>query len=53
MGERDQLDTSGIERGEDEDPGWPIGFLAFVGLAALYLIIRFVQLGVRLFDWLT
>lgn len=38
--------------GTDEDPGWPVGFLVMVGLAALYLVIRFVQLGLRFVDWL-
>ena len=37
---------------EDEDPGWPVGFLILTGLAALYLLVRFVQLGARFLEWL-
>ncbi len=37
----------------EEDPGWPVGFLLFVGLAALYLVVRFVQLGARFIEWLS
>ncbi|HEX9643664.1 MAG TPA: hypothetical protein VGC11_06680 [Acidimicrobiia bacterium] len=38
---------------EDEaDPGWPIGFMIFAGLAALYLGWRAVQLTGRLITWL-
>lgn len=41
------------ERPDEEDPGWPIGFLVFVGLGAFYLIVRFVQLGFRFFEWIS
>lgn len=47
----DDAPVDSVENPED-DPGWPIGFLLFVGLGALYLIVRFVQLGVRFFEWL-
>ena len=36
----------------EEDPGWPIGFLVISGLAAVYLIVRFAQLGTRFFEWI-
>ncbi len=35
----------------EEDEGWPVGFLVVVGLAAFYLLVRFIQLGARLLDW--
>ena len=38
---------------QEEDPGWPVGFLLFSGLVAVYLIVRFVQLCARFFDWLS
>jgi hypothetical protein len=37
---------------EGEYPGWPVGFMIFVGLAALYLGWRAVQLTGRLITWL-
>lgn len=36
-----------------EDPGWPVGFLVVSALAGLYLVVRLVQLVVRLFEWLS
>jgi hypothetical protein len=36
----------------EEDPGWPIGFMIFVGLAALYLGWRLIQLVGWLLGWL-
>ncbi|GBE25433.1 hypothetical protein BMS3Bbin02_01718 [bacterium BMS3Bbin02] len=30
------------------DAPWPVGFLLFVGAVALYLVIRFVDLGIKL-----
>lgn len=48
--------VNGAPLGEDVDPPeeleWPIGFMVVVGLAALYLIWRLVQLVGRLFDFL-
>lgn len=29
------------------DEPWPIGFLMFAGLVALYLVLRFVDLGIK------
>jgi hypothetical protein len=36
----------------EEDPGWPVGFMIFVALAALYLGWRLVQLVARGLGWL-
>jgi hypothetical protein len=36
----------------DEELKWPVGFLIMVGLAALYLVVRLVQLGARAVDWI-
>ncbi|NOX23758.1 MAG: hypothetical protein GXP36_11810 [Actinobacteria bacterium] len=30
------------------DAPWPVGFLLFVGAVALYLVLRFVDLGIKL-----
>ncbi|MCH7669358.1 MAG: hypothetical protein IIC71_09215 [Acidobacteria bacterium] len=43
------------EQANDEENGhvdpadepWPIGFLMFTGLVALYLVLRFVDLGIK------
>lgn len=38
------------EDGADVDPAdepWPIGFLMFTGLVALYLVLRFADLGIK------
>lgn len=34
----------------EEDPGWPWSFLLLVAAGALYLIFRFVELGIKLFS---
>ncbi len=41
---------SGSETQETDpaDAPWPVGFLLFVGAVALYLLIRFVDLGIKL-----
>jgi hypothetical protein len=39
-------------RTTEEPLKWPVGFIVMVSLAALYLIVRFAQLGGRLIDWL-
>ncbi len=36
----------------EEDLKWPIGFIAMVIAAALYLGLRLVQLAGRAIDWL-
>lgn len=41
---------AGEEESRDVDPAdepWPIGFLMFTGLVALYLVLRFVDLGIK------
>ena len=35
---------------EDVDPGWPWSFLLLVAAGALYLIFRFVEMGIELFN---
>ena len=40
------------ESGSDEDLKWPVGFLVMVGLAALYLVVRLVQMAGWAVDWL-
>jgi hypothetical protein len=35
---------------EEIDPGWPWSFLLLVAAGALYLIFRFVELGLELFN---
>ncbi|HSJ71598.1 MAG TPA: hypothetical protein VLA29_08150 [Acidimicrobiia bacterium] len=34
----------------DVDPGWPWSFLLLVAAGALYLIFRFIELGIELFN---
>jgi hypothetical protein len=34
----------------DSDPGWPWSFLLLVAAGALYLIFRFIELGIELFN---
>ena len=36
---------------DDDDPGWPIGFMVIVGLAALYLGWRLVQFLGDVLGW--
>ena len=39
------------DRPDDEvDPGWPWSFLLLVAAGAIYLIFRFIELGLQLFD---
>ena len=52
MSDIDRDPALSIAGDADEDPGWPIGFMAFVGLAGLYLVWRFVQVVLRLVEWL-
>jgi hypothetical protein len=47
----DNVPEHSVEMPDEEDPGWPVGFMVMTGLAALYLVVRFVQLGVRFFQW--
>ncbi len=42
----DERDTSA----EDVDPGWPWSFLLLVAAGAIYLIFRFIELGIKLFS---
>ena len=35
---------------DDVDPGWPWSFLLLVAAGAIYLIVRFVELGLDLFN---
>ncbi len=35
---------------DEEDPGWPWSFILLVVAGALYLIFRFVELGINLFN---
>ena len=42
----------GGDEGAEEDLEWPVGFMVVVGLAALYLIWRLIQLVGRLFDFI-
>jgi len=45
----DNVDVGGTETfDEDIDPGWPWSFILLVVAGAIYLIIRFVDLGIRL-----
>ena len=36
------------DRAEDADPGWPWTFILLVVAGAIYLIFRFVELGIDL-----
>ena len=40
----------GAQHEEEIDPGWPWSFLLLVAAGALYLIFRFVELGIELFN---
>jgi hypothetical protein len=37
------------QEADPADAPWPVGFLFFVGAVALYLVLRFVDLGIKLF----
>ena len=43
---------SPADHAAEEPLKWPIGFIVMVTLAALYLILRFVQMTGWLIDWL-
>lgn len=43
---------SHAESGSEEELKWPVGFIVMVSLAALYLIVRLVQMTGWLIDWL-
>ncbi len=40
----------GPDTADVEDPGWPWSFILLVVAGALYLIFRFVELGINLFN---
>ena len=44
-----QRDT---EATAEDDLKWPVGFIAMVALAALYVIVRLVQMAGWAIDWL-
>ena len=48
----DDVPVGDAEPGTDEDidPGWPWSFLLLVAAGALYLIFRFVEMGIDLFN---
>ena len=35
---------------DEVDPGWPWSFLILVAAGALYLIFRFIELGIEIFN---
>ena len=41
---------SADEELEEVDPGWPWSFLLLVAAGAIYLIFRFIELGIKLFS---
>ena len=52
MTERDHHDDVDHDEAfdkDEEDPGWPWSFILLVVAGALYLIFRFVELGIKLF----
>lgn len=51
----DRASAASPDRGDtpsdgDIDPGWPWSFLLLVAAGALYLIFRFIELGIELFN---
>ncbi|MCL1595109.1 MAG: hypothetical protein M3132_12240 [Actinomycetia bacterium] len=55
MTNRDHADetheSTGVDdSGEMEDPGWPWSFILLVVAGGIYLIFRFIQLGIELFN---
>ncbi len=54
MTDRDHADDTDVNEPEvlddDIDPGWPWSFILLVFAGALYLIFRFVELGINLFN---
>jgi hypothetical protein len=49
--EPDTGEGSAPQGSEDEELSWPVGFIILVGLAALYVGWRLIQLLVRAVDW--
>ncbi len=48
----DETAADPVEGAEEiEEPGWPVGFLAMLVLAGLYLLWRLIDLGIRFFRW--
>ncbi len=41
-----------IEQTAAEPLRWPIGFIVMMSLAALYLVVRLVELAARFLGWL-
>lgn len=46
----DEPTTAKVDDDEDEDPGWPWSFILLVAAGALYLIFRFADLIINLFN---
>ncbi len=46
----DSVDDERSEAVDTEDPGWPWTFILLVVAGALYLIVRFVEIFIRLFN---
>ncbi|MDJ0959621.1 MAG: hypothetical protein QNJ88_03110 [Acidimicrobiia bacterium] len=52
MGDADPVGPDGaMANSAEEEPPWPVGFLILVGLAALYLGWRLIQLIVTAVGW--
>ena len=41
-------DLGNADEAEDVDPGWPWTFILLVVAGAIYLIFRFVEIGIKL-----
>ena len=54
MTDRDHADDvdhdEGFDASDVEDPGWPWSFILLVVAGALYLIFRFVEIFIKLFN---
>ena len=48
---RDEPVEEAVEIGDELK--WPIGFITVLVLAGLYLMWRLIELGIRLFDWIS
>ena len=46
--EPDGPSTANVE--DDEDPGWPWSFILLVVAGAIYLVFRFAELAINLFN---
>ena len=44
--------TEGTSPSDPDDLEWPVGFMAGLAIAALYLGWRLIQMVGRLFDWI-